>query len=171
LAHQLHIHKSRFIKATSYRLLAEETMAATSKQKGRRRGEVEKASALILVVERNPAVQELEKFFLEKAGYHVEFASDGLTALELAKQLCPVILVTEALVPRLDGLSLSRRLKGDPNTCDIIVLVVSHLQAEERAREAGADAFLYKPLAAERLVNVVEQLIAAHGQNQGATSR
>lgn len=146
-------------------------MAATSKQKRRARDEQKKESALILVVERNPAVQQLEKFFLEKAGYQVEFASDGLAALELAKRLCPVILVTEALVPKLDGLSLSRRVKDDPTTRGTIVLVVSHLRAEERAREAGADAFLYKPLAAEQLVNVVEQLIAARGRNKGAGSR
>lgn len=146
-------------------------MAATSKQKRRVRGEQKKENALILVVERNPAVQQLEKFFLEKAGYHVEFASDGLAALELAERLCPIILVTEALVPKLDGLSLTRQLKNNPATCGIIALVISHLQAEERAREAGADAFLYKPLAADRLVNVVEQLIAKRGRKKGAKSR
>lgn len=126
---------------------------------------------MILVVERNPAVQQLEKFFLEQAGYHVEFASDGLAALELAQKLMPVILVTEALTPKLDGLSLSRRIKSDPATRDIIVLVISHLQAEERAREAGANAFLYKPLAAERLVNAVKELLSAHSSNKPAARK
>jgi len=62
--------------------------------------------ALILVVERNPAVQQLERFFLEQAGYTVEFANDGETALKRAQELKPKILVTEILVPKLDGLSL-----------------------------------------------------------------
>src|SRR5688500_9732224 len=83
--------------------------------------------ALILVVERNPAVQRLERFFLEQAGYSVEFASDGVSALERTRHLCPEIVVTEILVPRLDGLSLCRALKADPNTRSIVVLIFSHL--------------------------------------------
>ena len=116
-------------------------------------------SALILVVERNPIVQRLERYFLEQAGYSVEFASDGLTALERARELHPDILVTEILVPKLDGLSLCSQLKCDPSTQGIKVLVFSHLHAEERARAAGADAFLVKPLNEERLIETVARLI------------
>src|SRR5262245_2988644 len=50
---------------------------------------------LVLVVERNPIVQRLEKFFLEQAGYAVEFAADGLSALARARALHPVIVVSE----------------------------------------------------------------------------
>jgi CheY-like chemotaxis protein len=116
--------------------------------------------ALILVVERNPAVQRLEKFFLEQAGYTVEFASDGLTALARARELLPSILVTEIMVPKLDGLSLCRALKSDPATQNIVVLMFSNLHAEDRAREAGADAFLYKPLNEQLLIETVQRLIA-----------
>jgi len=116
--------------------------------------------ALILVVERNPAVQRLERYFLEQAGYVVEFASDGLIALERARELKPQILVAEILVPKLDGLSLCRELKSDPTTAHIRVLIFSHLHAEDRAREAGADAFLFKPLNEELLIETVEKLIA-----------
>ena len=80
-------------------------------------------NALILVVERNPLVQRLEKFFLEQAGYGVEFAADGLTALARARELRPTILVTEVLVPKLDGLSLCRQLKSDPATQETKVLI------------------------------------------------
>ena len=125
-------------------------------------------SALILVVERNPLVQRLEKYFLEQAGYSVEFASDGLTALERARELRPVILVTEVLVPKLDGLSLCRQLKSDPVTEDTKVLIFSHLHAEERAREVGADAFLIKPLNEERLLDTVAKLIEEMGQQAAA---
>lgn len=125
-------------------------------------------SALILVVERNPLVQRLEKYFLEQAGYSVEFAADGLTALERARELRPVILVTEVLVPKLDGLSLCRQLKSDPETQDTKVLIFSHLHAEERAREVGADAFLIKPLHEERLIDTVAKLIEEMGQQAAA---
>ena len=115
--------------------------------------------ALILVVERNPAVQRLERFLLEQAGFSVEFASDGEAALTRARELKPKIVVTEILVPRLDGLSLCRALKSNPQTRSIVVLVFSHLQAEDRALEAGADAFLVKPIDETHLIQTVAKLI------------
>ena len=122
---------------------------------------------LILVVERNPAVQRLERYFLEQAGYSVEFADDGLSALERARKLKPEILVAEILVPALDGLSLCRALKADPDTAHILVLIFSHLHAEDRALEAGADAFLIKPLNEELLIETVRKLVSKVGQQKG----
>lgn len=116
--------------------------------------------ALILVVERNPAVQRLERFFLEQAGYSVEFTSDGVSALKRAQELKPKILVSEILVPKLDGLSLCRTLKQHPDTKEILIMIFSHLQAEDRALEAGADAFLTKPLDEELLIHTLEKLLA-----------
>jgi CheY-like chemotaxis protein len=127
--------------------------------------------ALILVVERDPHVRELEQYFLEEAGYAVEFAEDGLAALEMARTLQPQILITEILVPRLDGLALCRTLKADPETRRIAVLVFSILLAEGRAREAGADSYLRKPLAEKLLVHTVRELIASrNGQPDRASA-
>lgn len=116
--------------------------------------------ALILVVERNPAVQRLERFFLEQAGYEVEFVNDGLMALARTRELRPRIVVTEILVPKLDGLSLCRAIKSNPDTEKILVMIFSHLHAEDRATEVGADAFLIKPLDEEILVGTLEKLLA-----------
>ena len=124
--------------------------------------------ALILVVERNPVVQHLERYFLQQAGYTVEFASDGLFALERARELRPRIVVTEIMVPALDGLSLCRMLKSDPETSHTRVLIFSHLHAEDRAREVGADAFLLKPLTEELLIGTVEKLIASQAKGEEA---
>lgn len=124
--------------------------------------------ALILVVERNPVVQRLERYFLEQAGYTVEFASDGQSALDRARELCPNIVVTEIMVPVLDGLSLCRILKSEPETAHARVLIFSHLHAEDRAREVGADAFLLKPLSEELLITTVEKLIASQITNTKA---
>lgn len=114
---------------------------------------------LILVVERDPHIKKLERFFLEQAGYRVEFADDGVQGLERARALIPRILVTEILLPRLDGLRVCRALKSDPATKGIVVLVFSILAAEDRALEAGADAFLHKPLDDARLVDTVTTLL------------
>jgi len=116
--------------------------------------------AIILVVDRDPHVRELEAHFLEKAGFTVVFAQDGISALEHARRVVPDIVVTEILVPGLDGLALCRQLKGDSRTRAISVLVFSILSAAHRANEAGADAYLRKPLADRVLVDTVQRLLA-----------
>jgi CheY-like chemotaxis protein len=118
---------------------------------------------LILVVERDPHVRELEAHFLNEAGYSVEFSTDGVTALERARVLLPDVVITEILVPKLDGIALCRELKQDPGTRSIRVVVFSILAAAGHAREAGADSFLMKPLAEHRLLRTVEELLAARG--------
>ncbi|HEV2644471.1 MAG TPA: response regulator [Candidatus Elarobacter sp.] len=120
----------------------------------------DETSALVLVVERDPYVRELEAFFLNEAGFTVDFADDGLAALEMARQRKPAIVVTEILVPKLDGLALCRTIKQDPALTETVVLIFSILAAHGRAREACADAFLMKPLAEQRLVLTVRELLA-----------
>jgi DNA-binding response OmpR family regulator len=115
---------------------------------------------VILCVERDPHVRDLESYFLTEAGFQVTVAADGIEAFELVRTLRPAIVVTEILVPKLDGLALCRRLKADEATKDTAILVFSLLAAEDRARDAGADAFLRKPLSAQRLTDTVRQLLA-----------
>jgi two-component system response regulator MprA len=117
--------------------------------------------AIILVVDRDPHVRELEAHFLNEAGYSVEFEQNGHGALEQARKLVPDIVITEILVPMLDGLALCRRIKADPATRDTAVVIFSILSAADRAREAGADAFLLKPLAEHALVETVRRLLEA----------
>jgi two-component system response regulator MprA len=115
--------------------------------------------ALILVVERDPHIRDLESYFLNEAGFAVEFTTDGKTALAAAHTLRPDIIITEVLVPKLDGLALCRTVKSDPELRSTVVLVFSILAVQSRAREAGADAFLLKPLAEKRLVDTVRELL------------
>jgi DNA-binding response OmpR family regulator len=114
---------------------------------------------LVLVVERDPHIRELEAHYLNGAGFAVEFAQDGNAALAQARALHPDLIITEILVPHLDGLALCRRLKADPETADISVLVFSILASRSRALEAGADAFLMKPLESHRLLTTVQELL------------
>ena len=113
----------------------------------------------VLIVERDQHVRELQTHFLERAGYLVQAVTDGHTALALAITLQPAVVITEVLVARIDGLALCRQLKANPATRHIPVLVFSILAANMRAREAGADAFLLKPLAEERFLGVVHTLV------------
>jgi CheY-like chemotaxis protein len=111
----------------------------------------------VFVVDRDPHVRRLVQHFL--AGlYEVECFDDGYAALDRARIAPPAVVVTEILTPLLDGLALCRLLKSDPATRRVPILVLSMLAAEERARTAGAEAFLQKPLERGRLVATLHGL-------------
>jgi DNA-binding response OmpR family regulator len=128
-------------------------------------------NALILVVERDPHVRDLEAFFLNEAGFGVEFAADGEAALTMAREIKPEIIITEVLVPKLDGLALCRAVRKEAELKDTVVLIFSILAAQGRAREAGADAFLMKPLAEQRLVQTVRELLAKRANAKAVAGR
>jgi DNA-binding response OmpR family regulator len=113
----------------------------------------------VLVVERDPHMRNLEAHFLGAAGYAVEFADDGQAGLLQARASLPDIVITEILLPKLDGLALCRQLKADAATRGIVVVIFSILASAVRAKEAGADAFLMKPLAELRLLGTLRGLL------------
>lgn len=104
------------------------------------------AHRLALIAEGDRTVRELQRLFLERAGFAVEFADDGIAAFDRARLAQPALVVTEILIPKLDGLTLCRRLRDDALTAHVPVVVFSILSAGARAVEAGARAFLRKPL-------------------------
>ena len=116
---------------------------------------------MILIAERDQSVRALERHFLERAGFEVEFVDHGLEVLERVQVARPRVIVTEILIPKLDGLTLCRRLRDDPSTRDIPVIVFSILSAAPRAAEAGAFAFLRKPLVESVFVGIIQEAIAA----------
>ncbi len=116
-------------------------------------------SALILVMDPDPHVKRLERYFLESAGFDVELTRDGEEGLQRARERRPQILITEILLAKRDGLSVCRALKSDAATRKICVVVLSVLAAEDRARQAGADAFLRKPIDDAQLIETVRSLL------------
>jgi CheY-like chemotaxis protein len=115
----------------------------------------------ILIAERDQSVRRLQTIFLERASFTVDFADDGPSALERAQLISPALVITEILIPGLDGLALCRALRDDPRTSGIPIMVFSILGAARRAAEAGATAFLRKPLVDSIFVAAVEELVAA----------
>ena len=87
--------------------------------------------------------------------YRVETAADGAIALELARREPPELVVTDVMMPNLDGFGLLAALQADPATTDIPVIMVSARAGEEgtiEGLEAGADDYLIKPFAARELL-------------------
>jgi len=117
------------------------------------------AERIIVLADRDPRVRELATHFLVAANFRVEPAADGLVAFEKVRELVPALLITEVLLPKLDGLALCRRLKADDKTARVPVLVLSVLAVQGRAGEAGADDFMMKPVLEERLLRAVSDVL------------
>jgi CheY-like chemotaxis protein len=117
--------------------------------------------SLILIVERDEVVRKLQRHFLEQGGFTVTFVDDGEAAYEIACQIAPTVIVTEILIPKMDGLALCRRLKSEEATQAIPVIVFSILNAAGRASEAGAQAFLRKPLVGPTFLGTIKRLVTA----------
>jgi CheY-like chemotaxis protein len=115
----------------------------------------------IVVVERDVHVRRLVLHFIGSA-YLVEFLDDGYTALDRVRKAPPTALVAEIMIPRLDGLNLCRLLKGDSRTATVPVALMSRLAASERARQAGADVFVAKPLEKQLFVSSLLGLVEKH---------
>lgn len=115
----------------------------------------------VLIAERDQSVRDLQQFYLEKNGFSVAFADDGQMALDQARLAMPAALITEILLPQIDGLTLCRRLQEDPVTRAIPVLIFSILSAGPRATEAGAKAYLRKPIVESTFISAVHGVIAS----------
>ena len=113
----------------------------------------------IFIVERDRHVRELLTEFLGEAGYALRCFDDGAAALAAVQAEPPSLVILEILVPKLDGLGLCRAIKLAPATSHIPVLVLSVLNANDRAHLAGADAFMLKPIDPSRLLAAVARVV------------
>ncbi|MFA5866386.1 MAG: hybrid sensor histidine kinase/response regulator [Actinomycetota bacterium] len=119
----------------------------------------------ILIVDDSATTRGLEKSILESAGYQVDEAIDGIDALAKVSKKAYDLLVVDVQMPKMDGLTLTKKIKGNQRYEDIPVVMVTTLEKEEdkkRGIEAGADAYIIKRAFDQaNLLSVIEQLTAA----------
>ncbi|MBP7056726.1 MAG: chemotaxis protein CheW [Candidatus Omnitrophica bacterium] len=117
----------------------------------------------ILLAEDILTTAMLEKNILESVGYSVVIARDGKEALERSSQETFDLVITDVLMPRMDGFELTERLKKDKLYKDVPVIIVTTRESDadkRRGLEAGADAYILKSeFTSEGLLNTIERLI------------
>jgi two-component system cell cycle response regulator DivK len=119
------------------------------------------APPLILIIEDDDHTRELYAEYLAFAGFRVDTARDGFEGIGKAVARHPDIIVTDLLMPHLDGWEATRRLKAMSATRDIPVVALSAVHSSrESARAAGCDGFLAKPCLPDMLLCEVRLLLA-----------
>jgi len=116
----------------------------------------------VLVVEDSVTQREMIEDLLKGSGLSVTTAGDGVEALEQMQGNCPDIVVMDIVMPRMNGYELCRRIKTDPKTQSVPVVMCSS-KGEEFDRywgmKQGADAYIAKPFQPQELVGTVKQLL------------
>jgi CheY-like chemotaxis protein len=121
-------------------------------------------SKTVLIVEDQIEFLAIHKTYLERHGYRVITAEDGESAVSRAREQQPNLVLMDFSMPVLDGISATARLKSDPATRDIpVVLLTAHSYGSvgRRAREVGCEGFISKPCDPRRVLMEVEQMIGA----------
>jgi chemosensory pili system protein ChpA (sensor histidine kinase/response regulator) len=106
------------------------------------------ATPLVMVVDDSLTVRKFTTRLLEREGYRVITAKDGLDAIEQLKNGLPDVMLVDIEMPRMDGFDLTRNVRGDPRTFGIPIIVISSRMAEKHRSQAaalGVDAFIRKP--------------------------
>ncbi|MBO1046556.1 MAG: response regulator [Dolichospermum sp. DEX182a] len=120
----------------------------------------------ILIVEDSIVQREMMTDLLKASGLEVTHASDGAEALEAIHKAPPDLVVLDIVMPRMNGYELCRRLKSDPKTQNVPVVMCSS-KGEEFDRywgiKQGADAYIAKPFQPIELVGTVKQLLRGQG--------
>jgi CheY-like chemotaxis protein len=127
-------------------------------------GYVAKSAKKILLVEDNDEIRELLALFMKHLGYKVFVAARGLEAIDRASVVHPDLIMMDIRMPGMHGDDATARLKANPSTRDIPVLVVTAYGAgidTRRALAAGAAAILQKPLDLTTLPNVLHRYLSS----------
>jgi chemosensory pili system protein ChpA (sensor histidine kinase/response regulator) len=119
---------------------------------------------LILVVDDSITVRRVTQRLLQREGYRVSLAADGLQALERLAEEKPTVVLSDIEMPRMDGFDLARNIRGDARMAKLPIIMITSRIAEkhrEHAKELGVDHYLGKPYSEEELLSLVKHYSTA----------
>jgi len=117
----------------------------------------------VLIADDEQDIKDVVQMYLETQGYEVETAYDGLDALDRINSWQPDVVLLDIMMPVMDGISVCKKMKSDPATKAIRVIMVSAASKREKegeAYQAGADAYVLKPFDPGDLVKTIELTLA-----------
>jgi CheY-like chemotaxis protein len=115
----------------------------------------------VLVVDDDDVIRQLITVNLELEGFEVETAMDGQDCLDRVKEVRPDVVTLDIMMPRMDGWETAVKLREDPETADVKVVLLSARAQEadvQRGSRIGVDAYLTKPFDPDELITVVRRL-------------
>jgi chemosensory pili system protein ChpA (sensor histidine kinase/response regulator) len=118
---------------------------------------------LILVVDDSITVRRVTQRLLQREGYRVSMAADGLQALERLQEEQPAVVLSDIEMPRMDGFDLTRNIRADVRLSHLPIIMITSRIAEkhrEHARELGVDHYLGKPYSEDELMSLVRRYCA-----------
>jgi chemosensory pili system protein ChpA (sensor histidine kinase/response regulator) len=112
-------------------------------------------------------MRKITSRLLEREGYRVLTAKDGMDALEQMKDALPAVMLVDIEMPRMDGFDLTRILRGDPHTRSVPIIMISSRTAEKHRTQAaalGVNVFLGKPYPESELLQTIAGYLAGGKQ-------
>lgn len=122
-------------------------------------GSAAKHADLVLVVEDDAKIAALVRLYLERAGFAVAIASDGLGGLRLMRELSPALIVLDLMLPGVDGHTVARIAREEAGIPIVMLTALGSLRHRVSGLEAGADDYLAKPFAPPELVARVRSVL------------
>lgn len=119
-------------------------------------------SRTILVVDDEPRIVEIARDYLERSGFRVISAGDGMHALHLARHEPPALIVLDLMLPGMDGLDVTRALRTDPRLRSVpIIMLTARVEEVDKllGLELGADDYITKPFSPRELVARVRTVL------------
>jgi two-component system, OmpR family, alkaline phosphatase synthesis response regulator PhoP len=133
-----------------------------------------KSAQKILVVDDEEPILELLKYNLEKEGYDVRAASDGIQAVETAKKFHPDLVLLDIMMPKMDGVEACRQLRAMPelvNTFIVFLTARTEEYSEIAAFDGGADDYIQKPIKPRALMSRISALFRRDSKKKNESSQ